>query len=201
MTSYINNINYSKNMSSNNRLIVIDNFYEDPLSIRNFALQQSFEKHNYHPGYRTDSFVDLKLKGIIQSVLPQNLGRIVKFGGNGNCTFQYNVSSDISWIHSDSAHNWAGVVFLTPSAPVSAGTSFYKFYDGSHTSINGKNNIGEVMNNRMDYDKWELVSKIGNVFNRLILYDSKQYHISSEYFGDNINNCRLIQLFFFTTLY
>jgi len=195
------NIKYTRNVSSSIRLIVIDNFYEDPMSIRNFAIQQSFEKHIFHPGYRTESFVCDELKEIIQSVLPKSLGRIVKFGGNGNCTFQYNVSSDVSWIHSDSFHNWAGVLFLTPDAPVSSGTSFYKFYDGSYTSINGKNNLGEVMNSSNDYDKWELVSSVGNVFNRLLLYDATQYHMSSEYFGDNIDNCRLIQLFFFTTLY
>jgi hypothetical protein len=47
--------------------------------------------------------------------------------------------------------------------------------------------------------KWELVDRVGNVFNRLILFNSKKYHMSMDYFGDNRENGRLFQTFFFTT--
>ena len=50
-----------------------------------------------------------------------------------------------------------------------------------------------------DYTKWELVDKVGNVFNRLVLFNSKQYHASMDYFGANKENGRLYQVFFFST--
>ena len=50
-----------------------------------------------------------------------------------------------------------------------------------------------------DYTKWEMVDKIGNVFNRLILYRSNNFHVSLDYFGTNKENGRLFQVFFFNT--
>jgi hypothetical protein len=43
----------------------------------------------------------------------------------------------------------------------------------------------------------ELVDKIGNVYNRLVIFDAKLIRSASCYFGNNDNNCRLFQMFFF----
>jgi hypothetical protein len=50
-----------------------------------------------------------------------------------------------------------------------------------------------------DLTKWELVDRVGNVFNRLILFDAHNYHMSQDYFGDSKENGRLFQVFFFST--
>ena len=50
-----------------------------------------------------------------------------------------------------------------------------------------------------DLTKWEQVDKVGNIFNRLILFDSKRFHMSMDYFGDSKENGRLFQVFFFST--
>jgi hypothetical protein len=50
-----------------------------------------------------------------------------------------------------------------------------------------------------DYTKWELVDRIGNVFNRLIMYRADNYHVSLDYFGKNMYDGRLFQVFFFNT--
>ena len=50
-----------------------------------------------------------------------------------------------------------------------------------------------------DYTKWELVDSVGNVFNRLVLFNATQYHASLDYFGSNKDNGRLFQVFFFST--
>ena len=49
------------------------------------------------------------------------------------------------------------------------------------------------------YDKtpWELVDTVGNVYNRMVVFDSRRVHAASEYFGDSIENSRLFQMFFF----
>jgi hypothetical protein len=190
-------------LSSETKLIVSDDFYQDPLSIRHFALQQTFFPHPYHPGNRSKSFLrdSDSLKTRIQSLLPESAGKIVLFKSvKNNCSFQINLANERSWIHSDyTTSNWAGVVYLTPNPGPNSGTGFYKFRDGTLSSINDKNNLSEIRQSCYDLTQWELVSQVDNVFNRLVLYDSRQYHQSTGYFGDNIDNGRLVQLFFFTT--
>ena len=48
-----------------------------------------------------------------------------------------------------------------------------------------------------DFTQWEVVDRIGNIFNRLILFNSKQFHMSVDYFGLNKFDARLFQVFFF----
>jgi hypothetical protein len=37
--------------------IVIDNFYENPVDVRNYALTQTYTTHSYHPGTRTNNVI------------------------------------------------------------------------------------------------------------------------------------------------
>ena len=50
-----------------------------------------------------------------------------------------------------------------------------------------------------DMTKWAVIDSIGNVFNRLILFNSNRFHMSQDYFGDSKENGRLFQVFFFST--
>ena len=44
-----------------------------------------------------------------------------------------------------------------------------------------------------------MVDRIGNVFNRLIMYRADNYHVSLDYFGKDMYDGRLFQVFFFNT--
>ena len=48
-----------------------------------------------------------------------------------------------------------------------------------------------------DSTKFELIDTVGNVFNRCVIFDARQIHAASEYFGQTINDSRLFQIFFF----
>jgi len=61
------------------------------------------------------------------------------------------------------------------------------------------NNKLELDRDSQDMTKWDLVDSIGNVYNRLVLFNSMRYHMSMDYFGDNKENGRLFQVFFFST--
>ena len=52
-----------------------------------------------------------------------------------------------------------------------------------------------------DMTKWELVSEVHNIYNRLILFRANQWHTAQTYFGNNQETGRLSQLFFFDTEY
>ena len=59
--------------------------------------------------------------------------------------------------------------------------------------------LDRINKDAQDMTKWELVDRIGNVYNRLVLYRGDHFHISMDYFGQDINDGRLFQTFFFDT--
>ena len=192
-------------------VIIVDNFYNNAMDTRNYILTQEFSVKGNFPGQRTRSYATEHLKDIIQKYIEPFAGKITEFpcpkpdNSNSkeiyNGSFQYTTSRDRSWIHTDKWNNWAGVLFMTPDAPLSAGTAFFKFKDGATCEEEGVilNNKEEVDRCSQDLTTWELVDRVGNVFNRLVLFNAHRYHMSQDYFGDTKENGRLFQTFFFST--
>ena len=192
-------------------LIIVDNFYNNAPDVRKYILTQEFSVKGNYPGQRTISYATEDLKNVIQKYVEPFAGKITQFPipklDNSDATtiyngaFQCTLARDRSWIHSDKWNNWAGVLFLTPDAPLTAGTAFYKFIDGamSQEDTDLLKNQELVDRFTQDLTKWELVDRAGNIFNRLILFNSHNYHMSMDYFGDTKENGRLFQVFFFST--
>jgi len=192
-------------------LIVIDNFYNNAQNTRDYILTQDFSVRGNFPGQRTISYANEHLKTIIQEYVYPFGGKITEFPIPDlkdepkkevyNGSFQYTTSRERSWIHTDSWNNWAGVLYLTPDAPLSAGTAFYRFKNGEYSEEDAKilNTKDQTDSYSQDLTKWDQVDKVGNVFNRLILFNSKRFHMSMDYFGDTKENGRLFQVFFFST--
>jgi hypothetical protein len=191
--------------------LTIDDFYANPDEVREFALKQEFKVRGNYPGQRTRSFLTDPLKKKLRDILYPFAGEITYWGSNdkeNNYTgsFQYTVSEDRSWIHADSTTDWAAVCYLTPDAPLSAGTGIFrhKATGWSHYDYKRENEPGYVESappggEMRDYTKWEMVDRIGNVYNRLIMYRADNYHVSLDYFGQNMHDGRLFQVFFFNT--
>lgn len=197
-------IYYNKPKSIYCNLLVIDNFYTNAMETRNFILTQEFSVKGNYPGQRTVSYATQEIKNMIEGYISSFTGKIVDWpegGENYNGSYQYTTSRDRTWIHTDSHNNWAGVLYLTPNAPVTSGTGIYRFKDGTRFEEEKKirNNDKQLNELSQDYTKWELVDQVGNIFNRLVLFNSKQFHASLDYFGTNKENGRLFQVFFFTT--
>ena len=143
-------------------LIVIDNFYNNAMETRNYILTQEFKVRGNYPGQRTRSFANSHLKDIIQDYITPFGGKITEFpmpdetnkddNNIYNGAFQYTTSRDRSWIHVDGFNNWAGVLYMTPDAPLSSGTGFYKYKDGTTYESDMKimNNKPEIVNSSQD---------------------------------------------------
>lgn len=197
--------------SPSGSLIVVDNFYNNPLETRNYILTQDFKVRGNYPGQRTISYANADIQMVIQKYVLTVGGKISDFPKPKpdlsdadqiyNGAYQYTTSRDRSWVHMDGFNNWAGVLFLTPNAPVTSGTGFYQFYDGTMGEEDQviMNNKGLTDTYSQDMTKWKLVDQVGNVFNRLVLFNSKKFHMSMDYFGDSKDNGRLFQVFFFST--
>lgn len=183
--------------------LIFDDFYENPHAIRERALQQNFDNQaDYYPGRRTNIETPtqmLHLKEQLEYLLHKE---IVQFPTAYNTGYQYTVEGDESWIHHDNT-GWAGVLFLTPNAPIEAGTGTFRHketqigtWDGikdSPSDFNGQDHL-------RDMTKWEATNLAGNVFNRLVLYNGFMYHRSIiPGFGTDKYTGRLFQTFFFDT--
>ena len=191
-------------------MFIIENFYNNPMETRDFILTQPFEVVGNYPGKRTVSYATLELKEFFQQLVGPTAGKITRFDIPEECdpdtviyngSYQYTTSRDRSWVHNDGYNNWAAVLFLTPDAPVSSGTGFYKYKDGTFNKyeMETAGNKEEIDKNSQDMTKWELVDVVGNVFNRLVVFDSTRFHMSMDYFGQTKEDGRLFQVFFFST--
>jgi len=176
--------------------IVVDDFYEHPNKVREFALKQTFEKHaQYHKGERTN--LTYKFPGIKER-FEQILGHKIKnwhnYGVNG--CFQFCVSEEKLVYHIDS-QQYAGILYLTPDAPPNCGTSFFRSKNTKKSKVD-YNEHGVVFKTGFyDSTQFDLVDEVGNKYNRLVLFDAQMIHAASCYFGSDKENSRLFQMFFF----
>jgi hypothetical protein len=179
----------------NVNLIIIDDFYSDPDSVRNFALQQEFCVRGNYPGVRTKSFFTDDVKEAIEHYM-QFAGKITTSFDHDGYTgaFQIATAMDRTWIHADHHNMWAGVCYMTPDAPHTGGTGLFR-----HKATGEHRKNGEENHEAYDYTKWDLFDRIGNKYNRLVIYRGDLFHASLDYFGDNLQNGRLFQTFFFNT--
>lgn len=174
-------------------LLIVDDFYSNPDDVREFALQQDFDVKGNYPGLRTAPFLNEDTKQGIQRLLEPHAGKITDWGEQYSGCFQLCTAHDRTWIHADVNNTWAGVLYLTPDAPLSGGTALYRHKETGHVSDQ------QMDYEPYDYTKWEVVDQVGNVFNRLVMYRGDLFHASVDYFGINFGDGRLIQTFFFST--
>jgi len=175
-------------------LIIVDDFYSDPYKARDFALSQDFSVKGNYPGARTKSFFTNNVKKKIESCMPA-MGKITTPFDDAayNGAFQYTTSNDKTWIHADMYNQWAAVCYLTPDAPLTSGTGIFRHKKTKEIEYNTTEYDGS------DYSQWELVDTVGNVFNRIVIYNGRLFHASLDYFGTDKLTGRLFQTFFFNT--
>jgi|TARA_R110000803_G_scaffold104865_5_gene173107 hypothetical protein len=194
-------------------LIVVDDFYTYPQEIRDIALTLDYNPSGYHKGKRTKA--KLVLDGTKEK-LERILGKeIIGWTAmHDHCgVFQHCTPADPIVYHYD-GQTHAAVVFLTPDAPITTGTSFFrhKAQPWLDRAVEvGKNNItteeervateqkyiGHEHDDFLDPTKWEEIDRIGNKFNRLAIWDARRIHAASQYFGKALHDSRLFHMFFF----
>jgi len=186
---------------------IIDDFYSDVDVVREFALQQDFSVRGNYPGPRTQTFLNDSMKNTIESIVKPMYGSVTYWSEEQYTgAYQYTTSRDRSWIHADQTTKWAAVCYLTPNAPLSAGTGLFK-HKPTGCTMAPKNEDGtynqellkEIYKDSQDMTKWELVDRLANVYNRLVMYRGDHFHMSLDYFGQDLYDGRLFQTFFFDT--
>ena len=179
-------------------LMIFDDFYGSPMAIREHALSLPFGVKGNFPGVRTDitKGSDNKATKLLFEYLIGE--KITWWPEEYNTAFQYTTAKDESWIHYDTTH-WAGVIYLTPDAPLDSGTAIYRNKESKIHTLDRKNPKSDYPGEN-NMEDWEPIVQVSNIFNRLVIYRGEYYHRSMlPGFGDNQFNGRLFQTFFFNT--
>lgn len=179
-------------------IVVVDDFLDDPDSVRKLALAQTFVKI-HSAGIRTkESFLGLAPYRVeFERLLGKKLTNFDDNAANGR--FQCCFASDAIPYHTDS-QSAAGVLFMTPNAPIEAGLSFFR---GRLSGLRGRSTDARLMEltfgggAELDRSRWEEIDRVGNLYNRLVLFNAKLAHGASAYFGSTLADGRLFQNFFF----
>tara|TARA_R110002074_G_scaffold356243_1_gene528397 strand:- start:4457 stop:5167 length:711 start_codon:yes stop_codon:yes gene_type:complete len=188
-------------------VIVVDNFYNDPDLVREWAINSiDFSPSEYHKGQRANERFILdgtkeKLEEIIgKPIFNWNHDRYA------NGIFQFCTADQPIVYHVDN-QTYAAMVYLTPDAPPTSGTAFYRSkVTGDYTFDDDKRKTQAYVDafkgnsnemNFYDGSNFEKIDEVGNVYNRLVLFNAKNIHAATQYFGDAIDNARFFHMFFF----
>lgn len=178
------------------RVWVVDNFYSDPDAVRDLALQVEFEpSSDWYKGSRSlESYRPEHIKHAFEKIMGRKINNWNDHGMNGR--FQFCIPQDPIVYHYDS-QTWAALVYLNPNAPFEAGTSFYAHK--ASKILHYKDDVNDSCFSGGFYDstKFELVDMVGNVYNRLVIFDAQLFHSATKYFGTNREDSRLFHIFFF----
>lgn len=199
-------------------IIVIDNFYEKPESVRNYALTKAryLSKNQLNPLFPgTESVHSFTSAAVIKKIEFAVGQKIVvdpaKFSfGVFSKTDQSDQENKA--VHLD-ASEWTGIVYLNSPKECSGGTCFYEHKKTGLTCVPSENQLHAMGFHNMDDFKemvfrqdarnenaWKVSVKVGMKFNRLVLFKASElFHAAENYFGSSDNGFRLTQLFFFST--
>lgn len=202
-------------MTVNKKIIIVDNFYSDPDAVRALAINSVYvsgAKYNY-PGYQSSKrFVTNEIKEKFEELIgkqidTESLERFT-FGAFRIITKE---TGSMPKVHADTVIDWAGLIFLTPNAPMECGVGFYKHketgLEGPPTDeyarelgFEDANEFEEkiVRRDMADLSKWDLHSFVGPVYNRLVLFRGGDlYHAPMSGLGESTDDSRITQNFFF----
>ncbi len=198
--------------------IVIENFYEDPDKIRDFALS----KVKYlNPNSRPKDFVGTEsIKGIYNESIVKRfekaIGESIEVDPQkyafGVFSKTYESDNSKKLIHVDGSE-WTAIIYLSKKSDPYAGTHLWEHLPTGWTAIPNSNDLNKLnYSSRQDFidrelvitnqnpERWKPHIRVGYEFNRLVLLRSgKLFHSAGLYFGTDDESCRLTQLFFFNT--
>lgn len=178
-------------------LICKNNFFNNPDKILTLAGQQVYTRSDRFPGQRTINLLESSdtttrdfavffAKKIAREIFPGISRFVTHISFHINDSFDSDIAN-AGWIHNDDVR-LAGLVYLNPDeANFDTGTSIFLKQGGQDfattdfasrkefnlTQIPNDQYLEDLKNNHNNFQE---TIKIGNVYNRLIAYDSNLWH-------------------------
>ncbi len=197
-------------------ITIIENFYENPDTIRKFALAQKYtfcheiaDISYTFPGCRTADISTLdkalfdkickKLVSVFHNAEHDHMRWVM------TTNFQ-SVAAEYGQgvIHTDHNTIFAAVLYLTPDAPLNGGTSLFKknntFDETQYTKALEGNDArfktGKIKMDTAYHRMFDEIVTVNNVYNTLIIYEGRHFHAAKQFFGKTLKDSRLAQVFF-----
>ena len=195
---------------------VADGFYPDPHAVRSRALSMTYTEPEHLVGWRTRAYQPKGIRARIESMFGV---RILKWEDDpdqiGLCNGVFFTSyakgdrGETVGIHYDDPLPWVMfLIYLTPGAPFDAGTSLWQHRRTGLTrppTQSDAKRLGstvEKLQAILERDartrsRWVEIDRVGNVFNRAVMFPGGFYHSASRHFGSGFHDGRIYQSFHF----
>lgn len=172
----------------NKELIVVDDFYSDPFTLREKAMNAEF-RANIGSSYfmRSKPFIQLELVRNLETLFNRTLNLE---DGNWDEKSVYNGSfymldpdkSPPKHIHHDQ-HEWVGVLSLDTTPPINRSvpdaTLFWMHLRTGRSSAKDITKIDELSEEGNNFNRWMITDQVIHKFNRAIFYPGARFHSAS----------------------
>lgn len=192
--------------------IVIDDFFKEPLNIRDYALSMEYRSSSNFSGVRTANLFE------VNRFFAKNVcDKLLKSCGIPASRYTAGVFFHLTgaeygahgWPHEDyenyNGSIFASVTYLNPSSVgLDHGTSLFKqkkFEDTLNSIQKMRDSFATGVEDTRAKEEYTLnfeeTVRVGGSFNRTIAYDSRRPHCGNGYFGETKEDKRLTMVIFF----
>jgi hypothetical protein len=197
-------------------LMAVDRFYSDPSAVRRRALSMDYSHPESVVGWRTRCYQPRGIKERIERTFSvritywdQDLDAIEGCNGVFFQSYDRGGHAETVGIHYDEPLSWVMfLIYLTPDAPYDAGTSLWQHRKTglvSRPTPRDAERLGiprEELDDILQRDsktpsRWIEIDRVGNVFNRAVMFPGGFYHSATRHFGSSFSNGRIYQSFHF----
>jgi len=194
-------------------------FYPNPDKIREKALSMEYEEPADLIGWRTSIWQPRGIRSLIETTFGIEIEYWEHHGtaiGSSNgvffSAFSAGQRSEQVKVHYDEPPDWMSLlVYLTPNAPYNTGTSFWQHRetgliakpmkrDASRLGLRSKELETVFERDGWKRKCWIEIDRVGNVYNRAVMFSAGLFHSATKHFGHDLNNGRLYQSFHFPVI-
>ncbi len=206
--------------------ILFNQFFDEkyfPNKVREYGLCQFRDKDlindefKIYPGIRSESLhiINPKLYEYIENKIIKSILSFTKYKENFQTKYiltemKYHLTTSVhkcGLIHCD-PFNFSGVIYLNPNPPKNSGTKLFRkkylnklkvpsSFDLASTTKD-KNIISSFNKKKIEYNTkyFDLEYEVPNVYNTAVIYPGHYYHAPDQYFGEGLEDSRLVIVFF-----
>ncbi|HEY0080331.1 MAG TPA: DUF6445 family protein [Pyrinomonadaceae bacterium] len=195
---------------------VVDDFYPDPDKLRRKALELPYTEPENLVGWRTRAYQPRGIKQRIErkfrlriTYWEEDLSAIESCNGVFFSAFSKGKRAETVGVHYDNPPRWVMfLVYLTPDAPFDAGTSIWQHretgliakptrQDAERLGLSVERLDEMLLRDGQRRSRWREIDRVGNVYNRAVMFPSGILHSATHHFGSSRLNGRLYQSFHF----
>ncbi|MGB7923392.1 MAG: DUF6445 family protein [Pyrinomonadaceae bacterium] len=195
---------------------VVDDFYPDPDRIRQSASEMPYSEPETLVGWRTQAYQPRGVRRLIERKF--RVG--IKYWENDRTAieicngvffsaFSGGRRAETVGVHFDNPPDWVMLlVYLTPGALYDTGTSLWQHRatgliakptrrDAERLGTSVEELRALLARDGKTPRRWIEIDRVGNVYNRAVMFPGGMLHSATKHFGSNRSNGRLYQSFHF----